>query len=221
MILSCPSDSSRVGRMHNYAFCIGDGTTGLNPGYSENNRGVFGQATRFVGISDGRQYDHDERTGPRGLERWRISPARGLSAKLKSFWESPTELPASPCSRISACWLPTAGIIGRAWLSRDVGSLLHRRPGGTHRFYDRSPAKLALLLDRQRPERGQQRRTAASLQPPSRRRQCIVGRRLRQVHTETIDTGNLGLPPTGSGHSPYGVWGAMGSIAGGESIAMP
>jgi prepilin-type processing-associated H-X9-DG protein len=35
--------------------------------------------------------------------------------------------------------------------------------------------------------------------------------------SETIDTGNLSLPqPTGTMKSPYGVWGALGSKAGGE-----
>jgi len=39
--------------------------------------------------------------------------------------------------------------------------------------------------------------------------------------SETIDTGNLAAPQPGArgGPSPYGVWGAMGSMAGGESIA--
>lgn len=33
---------------------------------------------------------------------------------------------------------------------------------------------------------------------------------------DTIDTGNLGLPEMPGGFSPYGVWGALGSKAGGE-----
>jgi prepilin-type processing-associated H-X9-DG protein len=36
--------------------------------------------------------------------------------------------------------------------------------------------------------------------------------------SETIDTGNLSAPyPTGNQQSPYGVWGALGSRAGGEA----
>jgi hypothetical protein len=38
--------------------------------------------------------------------------------------------------------------------------------------------------------------------------------------TETIDYGDLSLPPVESGASPYGVWGAMGSCKGGESKAL-
>jgi hypothetical protein len=34
--------------------------------------------------------------------------------------------------------------------------------------------------------------------------------------SETIDTNNLALTHPGSGPSPYGVWGALGSKAGGE-----
>jgi len=39
--------------------------------------------------------------------------------------------------------------------------------------------------------------------------------------SETIDTGNLGVPQPDSGVSQYGVWGAMGSKTGGESVSMP
>jgi prepilin-type N-terminal cleavage/methylation domain-containing protein len=36
--------------------------------------------------------------------------------------------------------------------------------------------------------------------------------------SSTIDTGNVSAPPVLTGPSPYGVWGAMGSIAGGEAL---
>jgi len=39
--------------------------------------------------------------------------------------------------------------------------------------------------------------------------------------SETIHTGNLALPEVTSGESPYGVWGAMGSKSGGESVSLP
>lgn len=35
--------------------------------------------------------------------------------------------------------------------------------------------------------------------------------------TNSIDTGNTSLPPVAGGPSPYGIWGALGSINGGES----
>ena len=38
---------------------------------------------------------------------------------------------------------------------------------------------------------------------------------------ETIDSGDLTLPEVTSGESPYGVWGALGSISGGESRQLP
>ena len=37
--------------------------------------------------------------------------------------------------------------------------------------------------------------------------------------SETIDTGRTDLPPVTGGPSPYGVWGALGSIEGGEASA--
>lgn len=38
--------------------------------------------------------------------------------------------------------------------------------------------------------------------------------------SDSIDTNGANLPPVKSGQSPYGVWGAMGSISGGESKAL-
>ncbi|MCA9153183.1 MAG: DUF1559 domain-containing protein [Pirellulaceae bacterium] len=38
---------------------------------------------------------------------------------------------------------------------------------------------------------------------------------------ETINTGNLAAASVTNGASPYGVWGAMGSRAGGEAVAIP
>ncbi len=45
-----------------------------------------------------------------------------------------------------------------------------------------------------------------------------------QYISESIDTGNLSLPSpdsTNGGQSPYGVWGAMGSMNGSETISVP
>ncbi len=39
-----------------------------------------------------------------------------------------------------------------------------------------------------------------------------------QFVSETIDTGTITAPPVRTGRSPYGVWGAMGSMQGGDAI---
>jgi prepilin-type processing-associated H-X9-DG protein len=36
--------------------------------------------------------------------------------------------------------------------------------------------------------------------------------------SENIDTGNLGVGTSGGAKSPYGVWGALGTRAGGETV---
>jgi hypothetical protein len=36
---------------------------------------------------------------------------------------------------------------------------------------------------------------------------------------DSIDTGNLTAPEVSSGPSPYGVWGALGTRSGGETIS--
>jgi hypothetical protein len=37
--------------------------------------------------------------------------------------------------------------------------------------------------------------------------------------SDSIDTGNLGVPTTLGGRSPYGVWGALGTKSGGETVS--
>ncbi len=52
---------------------------------------------------------------------------------------------------------------------------------------------------------------------------CVMMDGSVQFVSETINTGNLASPQPGNqgGPSPYGVWGALGSMAGGESVASP
>ena len=38
--------------------------------------------------------------------------------------------------------------------------------------------------------------------------------------SDSVDTGNTTLPPVVSGPSPYGVWGAIGTAAGGEAAGL-
>jgi prepilin-type N-terminal cleavage/methylation domain-containing protein/prepilin-type processing-associated H-X9-DG protein len=42
-----------------------------------------------------------------------------------------------------------------------------------------------------------------------------------QFITDSINTGNLGLPAANSGPSNYGVWGALGTKDGGETVQLP
>lgn len=48
--------------------------------------------------------------------------------------------------------------------------------------------------------------------------QILLGDGSVRFISENIDTGDLTLPPAVSGPSPYGVWGALGSKAGGEVL---
>lgn len=52
---------------------------------------------------------------------------------------------------------------------------------------------------------------------------CVMMDGSVQFISETIDTGNLALPQPGNrgGKSPYGVWGALGSVAGSEAVSLP
>lgn len=53
---------------------------------------------------------------------------------------------------------------------------------------------------------------------------CVMMDGSVQFISETIDTGNLAAPQPGNNSgakSPYGVWGSLGSMAGGESVSLP
>lgn len=50
--------------------------------------------------------------------------------------------------------------------------------------------------------------------------QCLMGDGSVRFVAENVDTGNTAAPPVTLGQSPYGVWGAMGTIAGGEPAAL-
>ncbi len=39
-----------------------------------------------------------------------------------------------------------------------------------------------------------------------------------RLFSNTIDTGNVSSPPVSVGPSPYGIWGALGTISGGETL---
>jgi prepilin-type N-terminal cleavage/methylation domain-containing protein len=51
--------------------------------------------------------------------------------------------------------------------------------------------------------------------------QCVMGDARVIFVSENIDTGNTTLAPVIGGRSPYGIWGAMGSIAGGDVARVP
>jgi hypothetical protein len=50
--------------------------------------------------------------------------------------------------------------------------------------------------------------------------QCVLADGSVHFISQNIDTGNLSLPPAASGMSPYGVWGALGTKNGGETVSV-
>lgn len=224
-ILTCPSASGdRGARTQNYAFCIGDGATGLNPGYAGQNRGVFGQATRFEGISDG------------------LSNTVMMSERLLGAWnEMATPQPRAAGFRQVEVTLAIANGISGVHMQPNL--CLAATDGRYYRENTSVKGRWGYCYTD-----GQAERTGFTtvlppnapscspgadpngdnnegLLPPSSRHPGGVNVLLAdgsvRFLVETIDTGNLGLPPVASGPSPYGVWGALGSKDGSEAIAMP
>ncbi|HCO22842.1 MAG TPA: prepilin-type cleavage/methylation domain-containing protein, partial [Gimesia maris] len=64
--------------------------------------------------------------------------------------------------------------------------------------------------------------TTQGIQPPSSRHEggvhLLMGDGAVRFISENIDTGNISASQVSSGKSPYGIWGALGSKNGGETL---
>ncbi len=219
--LNCPSDSplgdNRGGRWAggraattSYSFCHGDHMTGIQDQGAYQRRGMFGTRSYagFQNITDGTSNTMavSERCFSQGA-------GRSLFGRTMESLAGVNLNPAlclAQVNRATRQWLPT------------VTTLSGYYTGGT-RAYDGMPIYTGFN---------------AILAPNSP--SCLIGNinsrgvmSAQSWHTggvnvvfadgsvrfisESIDAGNSGLPESLSGPSPYGVWGALATINGGET----
>ena len=215
----CPSDSgvSGTGPLFSYAFCVGDQVAAINTGTI---RGVFGQFQwrRFSSLTDGTsntigmsEFLCQNATGTGGTNGLTatansVRQSLGYANNVANIINNP-----SLCNNVASGGYLKAGTIyfgrrGINWTDGPVGGCGFNTvfppnapqcaDGGTSVGQDN------LVLP---PASGHTGGVNASMCDGSVR-----------FISNSIDTGNLGLSQPASGSSVYGVWGALGSISGGE-----
>ncbi|QDV22728.1 DUF1559 domain-containing protein [Aureliella helgolandensis] len=216
--MNCPSDAPvgdpRGGRWGggaaattSYSFCHGDHVTGVQNQGSYKGRGMFGTRSyaSFGQLSDGTSNTMaiSERCFPKGDRSVFGHTVEGLVGL-----EDNPALCLAQINRATREYLPSANVSGY-------------RTGGT-RAYDGMPIYTGFnaILPPNSPSclvgnintRGVM--TAQSWHTGGVN--CVFGDGSVRFISETIDAGNAGAPEQLSGPSPYGVWGALGTINGGE-----
>ena len=220
-MLRCPSDSGgiTVSRSHSYAFSMGDSITGLNPGYTGTNRGIFGQATRFADIMDGTSNTimMSERLrsrtdgGPAAAGTNQIEILLGIANGIPGASTQPQVClgPAVASGRFFTAGIQVKGRWGHAYTDGQA-----ERVGFNTVLPPNSPS----CSDGTNVNSDN---TSALLPPASRHPggvNVVLADGSTRFVSDSIDAGNLGLAPVNAGRSPYGVWGALGSKDGSETI---
>jgi len=166
----------------------------------QNIRGIFGYLvyTRFSGITDGL-------SNTLAMSEFIIAP--GGNALGMAVGES-TNAPLSCRARL----------VDKRYVT---GTIIHENRCHGQRWQDGRPGYCAIttILPPNSATCSSQASTgiySASSRHPGGAMGLIADGAVQFI-SETIDTGNLSLPPATSGPSPYGAWGALGSKDGGET----
>jgi len=218
-MLACPSDGPAPayhgpsGRCTtNYMFSIGDVVqNAANPPVK---RGMFGRGrsgssetfTTVSEITDG------------------LSKTVMMSERVKGRGGS-TDVLETQAGSVSGFWTSPIVCQSRASAGKYTGSVVPR--AGRDWMFARSAFNgFNTVAAPNSPgcNSGTTHDSAHHLIPPTSRHpggaNCVMADGGVRFISETISTGNLSLPGVTSGASPYGVWGAMGSVSGGEVVSL-
>jgi prepilin-type N-terminal cleavage/methylation domain-containing protein len=218
----CPSDINPGGTGnfgHNsYAFSLGDSTAaGSNwngDGYQA--RGVFASNNTQRGFKD----ILDGLSNTIGMSERKWSGNFGLRAAAGDKVGSVTAiLPGVDVSPVTCAALQAGMVIvpGTQIKSR-FGSLYSDGQMERTGFNTVSaPNKLSCLGDANVNADSVTGTLNASSYHPGGVQAVVMDGSVRFI-SDSINTGNQALPPVAAGPSPYGVWGALGSMQGGESV---
>lgn len=222
-IYKCPSDSGRfdtndpLHNSHNYVFSRGDMINAMDTLQFDKYRGVFGRLVwyRFSNIPDGlsNTIAMSERLRQGNTEGFYNIAARSLDHRL-GYYPVPGLNNSPPITALSVTD-GTYYLAGR--VIRKLGSVWGRG--------DVRHSGFNTTLGPNGPVAESAGSTMAGTYPPSSMHPGGVNVLFCdgsvQFITDTVDTGNLGVArqPEAGGPSAYGVWGALGSRAGGESVS--
>ncbi|MBU6175884.1 MAG: DUF1559 domain-containing protein, partial [Planctomycetes bacterium] len=223
--MNCPSDSPvgdpRGGRWGggaaattSYSFCHGDHQTGIRDQGAYQRRGLFGTRSYsgFRDITDGTSNTMamSERCFPKGDRSVFGRTIEGLVG-----------ITANPALCLAQVNRATRQIAASVPACGGFPCISVYRTGGT-RAYDGMPIYTGFnaILPPNSPScligniNTQGVMTAQSWHPGGVN--CVFGDGSVRFISESIDAGNAGAPESLSGPSPYGVWGALSTINGGE-----
>ena len=226
-MLLCPSDNGyphRNGRFNSYAFSMGDMVEGLTNGVSGRQaRGVFGPR-------DGRNV-YDMADVSDGTSNTIVFSERLNQTNTNFRGENPVAVGAGQVEHVLAVHVRVSGLINTPKLCYTktdgkhfvAGSPIQARFGTF--WTDGQPMYVAFntVLPPNGPacaDGGSWGDSTHLVIPPASRHPggvnaCLADGSVRFI-SETIDTGNLNARQGLSGPSVYGVWGALGSRAGGD-----
>ena len=226
-LLHCPSDpgtfdeegSNPLSASHNYTFCAGDMINAMHTGTRTKYRGVFGKQLwiKFARITDGlsNTIAMSERLRQGNTSDYYSISAGTLDHRLAYY--PVAGLNNSP--PITAMSVTDGKYFIAGQVIRKFGSVWHRGCA-RHNVFN-------TVLGPNKPVADSAGSDQAGMRPPSSEHPGGVNVLLCDGSvdfiSDTIDTGNLGVvqQPQDGGPSAYGVWGALGSRAGGEAVANP
>ncbi len=222
--VNCPSDPTPLGTTttgrNNYAFSRGDSVINIRDATA--NRGIYAYMNTygFADIRDGSSNTAMMSERVKGYRALGAAGAQEVEAKLGdvcgigAITTTPNACLATAVGGYVATGQSVKVMFGTCWTDGEV-----QRTGFNTVLPPNAPNCAA--------DSDPNADSSSVLIPPSSRHPGGVNLLLSDASvrfiSETIDTGNLGAaPPTGlTGTSPYGVWGALGSKSGGESVAAP
>ena len=210
--LSYGGDATILGRRH-YAVCLGDMINNMNSG--ANNRGIFGYSSTALGITLAEIRDGTSKTIMLGEKANAInaSDVRGLGAQNIAGLNTNPSLCFATAGGLN--YLPSTGVQS----SRPLGGLWHHGQACHSGFQTVLPPNSpSCMADAWGDTWGV---ISAGSYHPGGAHVAMADASTRFV-SETIDCGNTSAAEvtSASGASPYGIWGAMGSRRGGESLTL-
>jgi len=224
--LKCPSDEGCRFQTdsNSYAFCAGDQIVSIRT--DETQRGVFSylRCTKIANIRDGtsntvmmsERCSHADTTKFTGRSAptcgaHEVQHVKGVAVGVGGLRNSPNICYTYTDGKYIVSGTPVHSYFGQNWHDGEIAIV-----GFNTVLPPNAPA-----CD----EGGSWGDANHMVIPPSSRHPGGVNVLLAdgsvRFVSETIDTGNTGVRQPDAGPSQYGVWGAMGSKAGGEAVEMP
>jgi type II secretory pathway pseudopilin PulG len=220
-VMLCPSSQARLGNVYgatNYALSMGDSSFNTRDAPAAMVRGPFGfrTATRIADLQDGASNTIMMGEICTGTDAREVLGLGVAHSQPTTILDSPIQCLATANAQERGRYntgVLTGGWRGERWCS---GYASHTAINTI--LPPNSPSCVTFPSYWENEGRG--------LYPPSSRHtggvHVLLGDGAVRFISQNIDTGNLSLPDvrTGrGGRSPYGIWGALGSIAGGDVVA--